>query len=112
MNSSRRVLWGFAALAIIIASGVAGYMTIEGWNLLDSLYMTITTITSSIIIAVVIITTIITTITTIINFFYSIFRFSPIPPIVPEFFPYFLFSGDRFLWWVEIGDGDVEAEQA
>ncbi len=46
MDSSRRVLWGFSALAIIIASGVVGYMTLEGWNFLDSLYMTITTITT------------------------------------------------------------------
>ena len=31
-------------LAIVIAAGVAGYMLIDGWSLLDSFYMVITTI--------------------------------------------------------------------
>jgi voltage-gated potassium channel len=30
----------------IISMGVAGYMMIEGWNLLDALYMTVTTLTT------------------------------------------------------------------
>ena len=30
MNSSRMVLWGIGALVAIIASGVIGYITIEG----------------------------------------------------------------------------------
>jgi len=44
-------LWGRFALAVImlglvISVGTAGYMLIEGWNLLDSLYMTIITLAS------------------------------------------------------------------
>ena len=46
MNSARRVLWGVCALTATIAVGVGGYMAIEGWPFLDSLYMTITTITT------------------------------------------------------------------
>ena len=46
MSSARRVVWGALALLAIIIIGVTGYMTIEGWSLLDSLYMTITTITT------------------------------------------------------------------
>lgn len=34
------------ALLLLIAFGVAGYMAIEGWNLPDALYMTVTTITT------------------------------------------------------------------
>ncbi len=44
MNPSRRLLWGSIILAVIVAVGVTGYMVIEGWSFLDSLYMTITTI--------------------------------------------------------------------
>lgn len=46
MNPSRRVLWGICALIAIIAIGVIGYTAIEGWAFLDSLYMTIITITT------------------------------------------------------------------
>ena len=46
MHSARRVLWGIGALIATIAIGVIGYMLIEGWSFLDSLYMTITTITT------------------------------------------------------------------
>jgi voltage-gated potassium channel len=46
MNSSRRVLWGAGALVAIIAIGATGYIAIEGWSFLDSLYMTIITITT------------------------------------------------------------------
>ena len=46
MNSARRVLWGVFALVATIAIGVIGYMLIEGWSFLDSLYMTVTTITT------------------------------------------------------------------
>ncbi len=35
-----------ALVALVIAFGTAGYMIIEGWNFLDSIYMTITTITT------------------------------------------------------------------
>jgi len=33
-----------AAIAVIIIVGTAGFILIEGWGLLDSLYMTVTTI--------------------------------------------------------------------
>lgn len=46
MQKSRLVLWGVSALAAIIIIGVIGYTVIEGWTLLDSLYMTIMTITT------------------------------------------------------------------
>ena len=46
MASSGRVLWGIGALVSIVAIGVIGYTAIEGWSFLDSLYMTITTITT------------------------------------------------------------------
>jgi voltage-gated potassium channel len=46
MNSSRRLLLGISILVVIIAFGVIGYELIEGWGFLDSLYMTVTTITT------------------------------------------------------------------
>jgi voltage-gated potassium channel len=46
MNPLRRVLWGAFWLVAVIIVGVLGYELIEGWNLLDSVYMTITTITT------------------------------------------------------------------
>src|SRR5512136_1557982 len=46
MSASRRVLLGVLLLVAIIAIGVAGYRLIEGWSLLDSLYMTVITITT------------------------------------------------------------------
>ena len=46
MSSLRRLLWGLFAFIIIIAIGTIGYEVIEGWSLLDSVYMTITTITT------------------------------------------------------------------
>lgn len=46
MGSLRRPLWGIYALIIIVAIGVIGYMVIEDWTFLDSIYMTITTITT------------------------------------------------------------------
>lgn len=42
----RRLLFAIYAFIIIVAIGVVGYMVIEGWSFLDSLYMTITTITT------------------------------------------------------------------
>jgi voltage-gated potassium channel len=42
----RRLLFALYAFIIIVAIGVIGYMVIEGWSFLDSLYMTITTITT------------------------------------------------------------------
>lgn len=46
MKPSRRLLWGIIALVVITIIGTAGYLLIEGWSFLDSLFMTITTITT------------------------------------------------------------------
>ena len=41
-----KILKGFIILIVILLIGSAGYMTIEKWNFLDSLYMTVITITT------------------------------------------------------------------
>ena len=41
-----KILKGFLALAVILCVGTSGYMIIEGWSFLDSLYMTAITITT------------------------------------------------------------------
>lgn len=41
--SFRRIVVSVSVLLLLIVTGTAGYMLIEGWPLLDSLYMTITT---------------------------------------------------------------------
>ena len=41
-----RLIFSAILIGLIIAFGTFGYMVIEGWNLLDSLYMTIITITT------------------------------------------------------------------
>ncbi len=46
MSPSRRLLWGVTALVVIIIIGTLGYLLIEGWSFIDSLFMTITTITT------------------------------------------------------------------
>jgi voltage-gated potassium channel len=46
MSPLRRVLGGVVWLIGILIIGVLGYEIIEGWNLLDSIYMTVTTITT------------------------------------------------------------------
>jgi voltage-gated potassium channel len=46
MNPSRRILQIVCALIVVVAIGIVGYMTIEEWSLLDSLYMTITTLST------------------------------------------------------------------
>ncbi len=46
MKPIQRLLWGVFWLVGVIVVGVLGYEIIEGWNLLDSIYMTITTITT------------------------------------------------------------------
>ena len=46
MSPSRRLLWGIIALAIIVAIGTIGYMLIQGWSFMDSLFMTVITITT------------------------------------------------------------------
>jgi voltage-gated potassium channel len=42
----RRLLWIGAAMFVVVVYGTAGYVAIEGWSLLDALYMTITTMTT------------------------------------------------------------------
>lgn len=46
MNSARLVIIGILTLIIIIIVGSIGYMVIEGWSVIDAIYMTITTITT------------------------------------------------------------------
>jgi voltage-gated potassium channel len=46
MSSLRRLQWGVSVLVIIVAIGAIGYEVIEGWSFIDSLYMTVTTITT------------------------------------------------------------------
>jgi voltage-gated potassium channel len=46
MGAFGRVVWGVLWLIIVVVFGVIGYELIEGWNFLDSIYMTITTITT------------------------------------------------------------------
>jgi voltage-gated potassium channel len=45
-RSVRRLMWVGFALAGVLAYGVAGYMALEGWSLVDALYMTVTTLTT------------------------------------------------------------------
>lgn len=42
----RRIVFALILLTIVVVSGTFGYILIEGWNLLDSFYMTIITIAS------------------------------------------------------------------
>jgi voltage-gated potassium channel len=42
----RRVWIAFLALGVITATGVLGYMLLEGWSYLDALYMTMITLTT------------------------------------------------------------------
>jgi len=42
----KRLILSVLLITLIIAFGTTGYMVIEGWNILDSLYMTIITIAS------------------------------------------------------------------
>lgn len=42
----KRLIFALIFITLIIAAGSAGYMFIEGWNCLDSLYMTVITIAS------------------------------------------------------------------
>jgi voltage-gated potassium channel len=46
MNSTKHLIFANLLVIFIISMGVAGYMMIEGWNLLDALYMTVTTLTT------------------------------------------------------------------
>lgn len=46
MSPRQRLILGVSAFVAIVAIGVIGYEVIEGWSFLDSLYMTVTTITT------------------------------------------------------------------
>ena len=46
MNSTKHLAISIALSLIIVFSGTAGYMLIEGWRFLDALYMTIITIST------------------------------------------------------------------
>jgi voltage-gated potassium channel len=46
MHLIKQLKMSVAALAVLIALGTAGYMTIEGWRLIDAFYMTVTTIST------------------------------------------------------------------
>jgi len=46
MNSTKHLIFANLLVIFIISLGVAGYMIIEGWNFLDALYMTVTTLTT------------------------------------------------------------------
>lgn len=43
-TSSRRLISAILLLLFVLAVGVAGYQLVEGWNFLDSLYMTVITL--------------------------------------------------------------------
>ena len=42
----KKLFQALALVAFIVTCGTAGYMIIEGWNFLDAIYMTITTLTT------------------------------------------------------------------
>jgi len=46
MNSTKHLIFANLLVIFIISLGVAGYMMIEGWSLLDALYMTVQTLTT------------------------------------------------------------------
>ena len=46
MNVPKKLLFPIIIFLILLLSGIFGYMYIEGWDLLDSLYMTIITIST------------------------------------------------------------------
>ncbi len=46
MGPLRRLFWGIFWLVGVLVVGILGYKIIEGWDFLDSIYMTVTTITT------------------------------------------------------------------
>lgn len=46
MNTRRRFTTAISGFVIIVTTGTVGYMLIEGWSFIDSLYMTIITIST------------------------------------------------------------------
>ncbi len=43
MNSTKHIIVAILFSIIMVVIGTVGYMLIEGWNLLDALYMTVIT---------------------------------------------------------------------
>jgi len=46
LNNARHLIISVFLLAFIITIGTAGYITIEGWNIIDAVYMTVITLTT------------------------------------------------------------------
>jgi voltage-gated potassium channel len=46
MGKNRNIIFATVMLALVIGLGTVGYMTLEHWNFLDSLYMTVITIST------------------------------------------------------------------
>ncbi|MFZ5866824.1 MAG: potassium channel family protein, partial [Thermodesulfobacteriota bacterium] len=46
MNYNSAIFKASIALLVVLAFGTSGYWALEGWTLLDSLYMTVTTLTT------------------------------------------------------------------
>jgi len=46
-NITRQLILGILILILTILTGIIGYMIIEGWSLIDALYMTVITITTT-----------------------------------------------------------------
>ena len=46
MTKTRNLIFATIMLTLIIGMGTAGYMILEKWNFLDSLYMTVITLTT------------------------------------------------------------------
>lgn len=46
MAKSRNILVAAVLLVLVVGGGTAGYMVLEGWSFLDSLYMTLITLTT------------------------------------------------------------------
>ena len=44
--AARRLIVGIISLLAVLAIGTAGYIIIEGWSLLDAVYMAVTTVTT------------------------------------------------------------------
>ncbi|MBT8406262.1 MAG: potassium channel family protein, partial [Deltaproteobacteria bacterium] len=46
MKKTRNVIFATVMLALVVGLGTAGFMILEKWNFLDSLYMTVITIST------------------------------------------------------------------
>ena len=46
MTKTRNIIFAATMLALVLSMGTAGYMILEKWNFLDSLYMTVITIST------------------------------------------------------------------